>query len=110
MILSAVQVGGLVLVILIGLPGGMNLLAGHGTGGLLGAAALVFFAFIGFDEVITLAEETRIRPERCRARCSSPWGCRPPSTSRWRSRRERARSLRVGGHRGPGRRHGARAR
>ena len=26
---------------------------------LLGAAALVFFAFIGFDEVITLAEETR---------------------------------------------------
>jgi APA family basic amino acid/polyamine antiporter len=60
-ILSAVQVGGLVLVILIGLPhvGDVNLLAGRGTGGLLGAAALVFFAFIGFDEVITLAEETR---------------------------------------------------
>ena len=59
--LSAVQVGGLVLVIAIGLPhvGDVDLLSGHGVGGVLGAAALVFFAFIGFDEVITLAEETR---------------------------------------------------
>jgi APA family basic amino acid/polyamine antiporter len=59
--LSAVQVGGLVLVVLIGLPhvGDVDLLAGPGVGGVLGAAALVFFAFIGFDEVITLAEETR---------------------------------------------------
>jgi APA family basic amino acid/polyamine antiporter len=37
----------------------VDLLAGHGAGAVLGAAALVFFAFIGFDEVITLAEETR---------------------------------------------------
>jgi APA family basic amino acid/polyamine antiporter len=59
--LSGVQVGGLVLVVLIGLPhvGDVDLLAGAGVGGVLGAAALVFFAFIGFDEVITLAEETR---------------------------------------------------
>ena len=59
--LSAVQVGGLLLVVLIGLPhvGDVDLLAGTGVGGVLGAAALVFFAFIGFDEVITLAEETR---------------------------------------------------
>ena len=59
--LSAVQVGGLVLVVLIGLPhvGDVDLLTGAGVGGVLGAAALVFFAFIGFDEVITLAEETR---------------------------------------------------
>jgi basic amino acid/polyamine antiporter, APA family len=59
--LSAVQVGGLVLVVAIGLPhvGDVDLLSGHGVGGVLGAAALVFFAFIGFDEVITLAEETR---------------------------------------------------
>ena len=59
--LSAVQVGGLVLVIAIGVPhvGDVDLLSGHGVGGVLGAAALVFFAFIGFDEVITLAEETR---------------------------------------------------
>jgi APA family basic amino acid/polyamine antiporter len=59
--LSAVQVGGLVLVVAIGLPhvGDVDLLSGRGAGGVLGAAALVFFAFIGFDEVITLAEETR---------------------------------------------------
>jgi len=59
--LSAVQVGGLMLVAAIGLPhvGDVDLLSGPGLGGVLGAAALVFFAFIGFDEVITLAEETR---------------------------------------------------
>ena len=59
--LSAVQVGGLMLVVAIGVPhvGDVDLLSGHGVGGVLGAAALVFFAFIGFDEVITLAEETR---------------------------------------------------
>src|SRR5262245_58484861 len=60
-LLSAVQVAGLVLIIAIGLPhvGEVNLLGGGGVSGVLGAAALVFFAFIGFDEVITLAEETR---------------------------------------------------
>jgi APA family basic amino acid/polyamine antiporter len=55
--LSAVQVGGLVFVAAIGLPhvGEVDLLSGPGPGGVLAAAALVFFAFIGFDEVITLA-------------------------------------------------------
>jgi len=59
--LSAVQVGGLVLVAAIGFPhvGDVDLFSGPGFGGVLAAAALVFFAFIGFDEVITLAEETR---------------------------------------------------
>jgi basic amino acid/polyamine antiporter, APA family len=59
--LSGVQVGGLLLIIVIGLPhvGEVDLLAHRGAGAVLGAAALVFFAFIGFDEVITLAEETR---------------------------------------------------
>ncbi len=59
--LSAVQVGGLVFVAAIGLPhvGDVDLLSGPGLGGVLKAAALVFFAFIGFDEVITLAEETQ---------------------------------------------------
>lgn len=59
--LSAVQVGGLVLVTAIGVPhvGDVDLLRGPGLGGVLAGAALVFFAFIGFDEVITLAEETR---------------------------------------------------
>lgn len=59
--LSAVQVGGLLLVVAIGLPhiGDVDLFAGSGPAGVLRAAALIFFAFIGFDEVITLAEETR---------------------------------------------------
>lgn len=59
--LGAVQVGGLVVVIAIGAGhlGDADLLAGNGAGGVVGAAALVFFAFIGFDEVITLSEETR---------------------------------------------------
>lgn len=60
-VLSAVQVGGLLLVTAIGAPhvGDVDLFAGPGAAGVLGAAALVFFAFIGFDEVITLAEETK---------------------------------------------------
>jgi APA family basic amino acid/polyamine antiporter len=36
-----------------------ELTTGTGPGGIVAGAALVFFAFIGFDEVITLAEETR---------------------------------------------------
>lgn len=59
--LSAVQVAGLVVVIAIGAShvGSRSLVADADVGGVLGGAALVFFAFIGFDEVITLAEETR---------------------------------------------------
>ena len=59
--LVLVQVGGLVAVVIIGIPhlGDHTLTADASVGGVLGAAALVFFAFIGFDEVITLAEETR---------------------------------------------------
>jgi len=61
LVLSLVQVGGLLAVIAIGIPhvGEVDLLASPGPAGVIGAAALVFFAFIGFDEVITLAEETR---------------------------------------------------
>lgn len=60
-VLSLIQIGGLVLVIAIGAPhiGEVNLLSGPGMGGILSGTALIFFAFIGFDEVITLAEETR---------------------------------------------------
>jgi APA family basic amino acid/polyamine antiporter len=58
---SLVQVGGLLLVVAIGIPhvGDHSLVSGISLGGVVSGAALVFFAFIGFDEVITLAEETR---------------------------------------------------
>ncbi|MFT7598054.1 MAG: APA family basic amino acid/polyamine antiporter [Acidimicrobiales bacterium] len=58
--LSAFQVGGLVVIVAIGVPhlGDHDLLEGSTTAGVMTAAALVFFAFVGFDEVITLAEET----------------------------------------------------
>lgn len=59
-VLVVLQVGGLVLVIAVGVPhlSANTLSEGHGPGGVMSAAALVFFAFIGFDEVITLSEET----------------------------------------------------
>ena len=59
--LSALQVAGLIFVIVIGAShvGDRSLMSDATVGGVLGGAALVFFAFIGFDEVITLAEETR---------------------------------------------------
>ncbi len=58
--LTAVQMGGLLVVIAIGVDhiGQVDLLSGNGVGGVASGAALVFFAFIGFDEVITLSEET----------------------------------------------------
>lgn len=57
--LALIEVGSLVVVMIIGAPsiGDHDLLSGSFTG-VLSAAGLVFFAFIGFDEVITLAEET----------------------------------------------------
>jgi APA family basic amino acid/polyamine antiporter len=60
MLLALVEIGSLIAVIVIGVPsvGNHDLLSGSFTG-VLSAAGLVFFAFIGFDEVITLAEETR---------------------------------------------------
>ncbi len=58
--LAALQVGGLLMVIIAGAPhiGDRSLVEGGSIGGVLAASALVFFAFIGFDEVATLAEET----------------------------------------------------
>ena len=58
--LSSIQVGGLLLVIILGADhvGDVNLLQGKGVSGVIAGSALIFFAFIGFDEVITLSEET----------------------------------------------------
>lgn len=60
-VLSAVQVGGLILVIALGANhvGDVSLIRGGSFSGVVGGSALIFFAFIGFDEVITLSEETR---------------------------------------------------
>jgi len=59
--LACLQILGLVLVIAAGAPhiGDRPLLEGASAGGVLSGAALVFFAFIGFDDIATLSEETR---------------------------------------------------
>jgi len=61
LVLSAIQVAGLLIVIAIGAThvGSRSIVSNASLAGVAGGAALVFFAFIGFDEVITLSEETR---------------------------------------------------
>lgn len=58
---AVIEVGGLISVIVIGAPsiGDHSLLEGKGVSGIMSGAALIFFAYIGFDEVISLSEETR---------------------------------------------------
>ncbi len=58
---AVIEVGGLIAVIVIGAPsiGDHSLLEGNGASGIMSGAALIFFAYIGFDEVISLSEETR---------------------------------------------------
>ncbi len=60
LVLSGIQVGGLLLVVLVGAHhiGDVNLTTGNGISGVFSGASIIFFAFIGFDEVISLAEET----------------------------------------------------
>jgi APA family basic amino acid/polyamine antiporter len=64
-VLTLVEAGGLVFIVAIGVPhlGDADLLSTKaGAGGLFGAAALVMFAFIGFEQIATLAEETEDAP------------------------------------------------
>ena len=61
-VMTVVEVAGLVFIIAIGVPhlGDTNLLEiDKGAAGVFSGAALVMFAFIGFTEIATLAEETR---------------------------------------------------
>jgi APA family basic amino acid/polyamine antiporter len=66
-VMTAVELGGLAFVIVAAAPtlGRVDLLAwpSGGVTGLCTAAALSFFAYIGFEDVVKLAEETR-EPER----------------------------------------------
>ena len=60
------RIPGLVIIILIGLPilGSVDYLEmPFGFSGIFQAAALIFFAFIGFEEMVKLSEETR-EPEK----------------------------------------------
>jgi len=59
-LLASLQIGGLVLVIAVGVPhfGERPVLEGATVTGVMSGAALVFFAFIGFDDIATLSEET----------------------------------------------------
>lgn len=67
-ILSLVAIGGLVVVVVVGIPAMTRHSAGYtsspsGIFGVLGASALVFFSYIGFDNISNLSEETK-RPEK----------------------------------------------
>ena len=58
---ASIEVFALTLVITFGLTRDSthSILQGNGLSGILAGSALVFFAYIGFDEVTTLSEETR---------------------------------------------------
>jgi APA family basic amino acid/polyamine antiporter len=66
-IFTLIEVGGLLLVICCSVPefGKVDLLElpPDGTSGIFMAAALAFFAYVGFEEIVKLAEETR-KPEK----------------------------------------------
>ncbi|MGF1547654.1 MAG: APC family permease [Thiotrichales bacterium] len=65
-VLSVIQVAGLIGIIVIGLPylGSVDYFAmPQGWGGVMQAAALIFFAYQGFEDVVKLADET-VEPER----------------------------------------------
>ncbi|MCD6478359.1 MAG: amino acid permease [Candidatus Diapherotrites archaeon] len=59
--ITILEVLGLVFIIFVGLPhiGSVNILEFKSLSGVLSGAALVFFAFIGFEEIVRLSEETK---------------------------------------------------
>jgi APA family basic amino acid/polyamine antiporter len=64
--MTLIEAGGIVFVIVIGIPylGSVDYFAmPNGLSGVFQASALVFFAYMGFEEMVKLAEETR-EPEK----------------------------------------------
>jgi APA family basic amino acid/polyamine antiporter len=64
--LTFIEAAGLVMVIVVGLPSWAQMdlsVRADAIGGVFGAASLIFFAYLGFDELGNLAEEMRA-PER----------------------------------------------
>jgi APA family basic amino acid/polyamine antiporter len=59
--ITILEVLGLVFIIFVGVPhiGNVNILEFKSLSGVLSGAALVFFAFIGFEEIVRLSEETK---------------------------------------------------
>jgi APA family basic amino acid/polyamine antiporter len=65
-LLTSLEVAGLLFIIAVGIPSWPTLdfrVSSDAATGIFGAATLIFFAFLGFDELGNLAEEMR-RPER----------------------------------------------
>lgn len=63
---TLVEVGGLVLIVFLGLPhfGRVNYFqASEGVQGILRASTLIFFAYLGFEDIVNLAEESK-NPEK----------------------------------------------
>lgn len=60
-IITLIEAAGLVFIIFIGVPyiGNQNLIEAPSISGVMAGAAIVFFAFIGFEELARLSEETK---------------------------------------------------
>jgi APA family basic amino acid/polyamine antiporter len=59
-IFTAIEIGGLLLVIVLGLGkiGAVNYLESPNLSGIFAAAALMFFAYLGFEDIVNISEET----------------------------------------------------
>ena len=58
---SLIEAGGLILIIILGIPhfGSVDYLDFPPMGGIIAAAAIAFFAFIGFEDMVNMAEEVK---------------------------------------------------
>lgn len=58
---TAIEIGGLLLVIILGFGefGNVNYFEVPSVSGVFAAAALVFFAYLGFEDIVNIAEETK---------------------------------------------------